>query len=84
VCLSDFCRDFILCRAPNYVFAVSTFFAVRRQQFYRAMFFAVRPILQIHGKGIFAVHSRMAKARRTATAFFPVVRVPLAQKVNQN
>jgi hypothetical protein len=38
------------------------------------MFFAVRPILLIHGKEIFAVHSRMAKARRTATTFFPVVR----------
>jgi hypothetical protein len=37
------------------------------------MFFAVRPILLIHGKEIFAVHSRMAKTRRTATAFFPVV-----------
>jgi hypothetical protein len=29
--------------------------------------------LLIHGKEIFAVHSRMAKARRTATTFFPVV-----------
>jgi hypothetical protein len=37
------------------------------------MFFAVRPILLIHGKEIFTVHSRMAKPRRTATAFFPVV-----------
>jgi hypothetical protein len=31
VCLSDFCCGFILCRAPNYSFAVLTFFAVRRQ-----------------------------------------------------